>query len=196
MESSEIEQETAGIAVVDQCDKLTRSNFADILDEYESPLLCYVGKMVGYNSAESEDIVQESFIRLHKALKEEGCESVKSIKSWLYRVAHNLSIDLIRKRKRQRKHAEIIQNEEKSGGSLERDMLEGMVRREAGQKALHELKALHPEEQQVILLKTIQDLTLREIGDIMNLSIGKVSYRLNTGLKALAERLKEEGVFE
>jgi len=196
MESSEIEQKTSNDAVLDRCVKLTRSNFADILDEYESPLLCYVGKMVGYNSAESEDIVQEAFIRLHKVLKEEGCESIHSIKSWLYRVSHNLSIDLIRKRKRQRKHAELIQNEDKADMSLEQDMLENMVRREAGQKALQELKALHPEEQQVILLKTIQDLTLREIGEIMGLSLGKVSYRLNTGLKALAERLKEEGVFE
>ena len=62
------------------------------------------------------------------------------------------------------------------------------------QKALHELKSLHPEEQQVILLKTIQDLTLREIGEIMNLSIGKVAYRLNAGLKQLANQLKNEGI--
>jgi RNA polymerase sigma-70 factor, ECF subfamily len=196
MESSDISKDEALEVSVDRCEKLTRANFAALLDEYESPLLYYVGKMVGYNSAEAEDIVQESFIRLHKILKEEGCDSVKSIKSWLYRVVHNLAIDLIRKRKRHREHEENIQQEGAAGLDYEQDLLQSMVRREACQKALHELKSLHPEEQQVIMLKTVQDLTLREIGEIMNLSIGKVSYRLNSGLKALADRLKDEGVLE
>jgi len=195
MATSEVGQMTDEFGS-DMCVKLTRSNFAAILDEYESPLLGYVGKIVGHQSLECEDIVQEAFIRLHKTLKEEGCDAVRSIKSWLYRVAHNLSIDHLRKRQRHKEHAEKIQTEEGMDMNFEKDMLEGMVRREAGQKALSELKMLHHEEQQVIMLKTIQDLTLREIAEITGLTIGKVSYRLNNGLKELANRLKGEGILE
>ncbi len=54
---------------------------------------------------------------------------------------------------------------------------------------------LREDEQQIIMLKTIQNLKLREISEITGVSINNVAYRLNQGLKTLASRLREGGHF-
>ncbi|MBF0196939.1 MAG: RNA polymerase sigma factor [Planctomycetes bacterium] len=169
--------------------------FEGVIDRYETPLLRYVGRLIGYANPEKEDIIQETFIRYHKNLLESQEHPPREPKSWLYRVAHNLAMDEGRKVQRHRKHHEVIQTETKEEEQIEKDMLEGIIQRETGRQALDELKQLHEEEQQVILLKTIQDLKLREIAEVTGLTVNKVSYRLNQGLKHLASRLREGGHF-
>lgn len=169
------------------------ANFEAVIESFETPLLRYVGRLIGYDNPDSEDIVQETFIRLHKHLSESIDSAIETPKAWLYRVAHNLAMDIGRKSQRHRKHQEVIKSEEEEPVDL--STLEGMIQRETGQIALKELKMLDEEEQHIILLKTVQDLKLREISEITGLSINKVAYRLNQGLKTLALRLKEGGHF-
>lgn len=173
---------------------LSLETFEEVIDFFESPLLRYVGRFLGANSIDTEDVVQETFIKLHQLVCEKGAESITSLKAWLFRVAHNHAMDIGRKRQRNHQHRQRVQEESDETDALEKDMLENMVRREAGLVAMRELKNLHEEEQQVILLKTLQDLKLREISEVTGLSIGKVAYRLNQGLAALASRLKEGGL--
>ena len=47
---------------------------------------------------------------------------------------------------------------------------------------------------EVLLLKVIQGMTLREIGDVLGLTPGNVAYRVNQGLRELARRLKDAGI--
>src|SRR5919198_4849885 len=54
------------------------------------------------NEQDAEDVVQETFLRAYKQLQ--NFESRASFGTWLYRIAANYSLDLIRSRKRHQEH--------------------------------------------------------------------------------------------
>jgi RNA polymerase sigma-70 factor (ECF subfamily) len=68
-----------------------------LFDELRAPLFCYL-RRIGLSTEDSEEIVQETFLRLFKHLLEEGRE--ENLRGWAYRVAHNLAIDGYRRQRR------------------------------------------------------------------------------------------------
>ncbi len=74
------------------------------------------------------------------------------------------------------------------------DALGEMLRKESRQVALESLAKLAPDIRQVLLLKIIQGMSLRQVAEIVGVSLSTVNYRLNQGLTDLAGRLKRAGV--
>lgn len=177
--------------------------FAEVVERYQTPLLRYVGQILGPASVaqaandEAEDVVQDAFVRLHQQVQRHGASSIENVTTWLYRVAHNLAIDAGRRRSRQRQAKQAFQAETDTAGrppAVSQDVMDSLqelVRREAGQRALAELHRLPDQQKQVLLLKIIQGLTFREIAEASQMSIGSVAYHMNQGLATLARRLKD-----
>lgn len=168
-----------------------------VVAHYQGPLLRYVGQMLGRINHEAEDIVQEVFIRLHRQVAGHGPGSVKRLTTWLFRVAHNLTIDLLRRRSRRKSVPETsidpaVLSEEQAADEL--DALGEVLRREARQVALRELAQLNDQQRHVVLLKVIQGMTLRQVAEVVGISVSLVNYRLNRGLAELAQRLRKAGV--
>jgi len=171
-------------------------DFTAVVERYETPLLRDAGQMLGPDREAAEEAVQETFLRLHRQVRDHGEASVDNVASWLFRVAHNLSISVLRKRELGRKAQE--QTAGRHTGEMPAvepaDALDALVRKEMCRKALDELQALPPEFRQVVLLKVIQGFSFREIGEITGLSVSNVSYRLNRALGEMARRLKAAGL--
>ena len=74
------------------------------------------------------------------------------------------------------------------------DALGEMLRKESRQVALESLAKLAPDIRQVLLLKIIQGMSLRQVAEIVGVSLSTVNYRLNQGLAELAGQLKRAGV--
>jgi RNA polymerase sigma-70 factor (ECF subfamily) len=168
-----------------------------VVTHFQGPLLRYVGRMLDYRDHEIEDIVQETFIRLHRQVKARGPESIQHLSTWLFRVAHNQTLDVIRKRKC-RKHkpptSTLDQADAKEQIANDMDALGEMLRKESRQVALESLGKLAPDIRLVLLLKIIQGMSLRQVAEIVGVSLSTVNYRLNQGLTDLAGRLKRAGV--
>jgi RNA polymerase sigma-70 factor (ECF subfamily) len=138
--------------------------------------------------------VQEVFLRLHGQVEQHGSASIRSMKSWLYRVAHNRVMDLTRRTAAEQK-ATTAQEELTDSEQFDPvDGLADLVRKEAGDRAMSELQRLPEEEKHVILLKVVHGMKLKEISEITGLTTGNVDYRIKKGLKTLATRLKAGGV--
>ena len=168
-----------------------------VVAHYQTPLLRYVGRMLGRTDHETEDIVQETFIRLHHQVQGHGPQSIKSLTPWLFRVAHNQTLDVLRKRARKQRRpqnqteAEALAPQELAD---EMDALGEVLRQEARQVALRELAQLDEQQRQVLLLKVIQGMSLRQVAEVVGVSLSTVNYRLNQGLSELARRLRQAGV--
>ena len=165
---------TAGTDVVPQ----DPSDLMAVVADYQSPLLRYVGQMLGRIDHEAEDIVQEVFVRLHRQIAGHGSGSVKHLTTWLFRVAHNLTIDVLRQRKKRKCVPEatidpVVLLEEQAGDEL--DALDEVIRQEARQVALHELAQLDDQQRQVVLLKVIQEMTLRQVAEVVGISVSMVN---------------------
>ena len=176
---------------------LDASDLMAVVAHYQSPLLRYVGQMLGGTDHEAEDVVQEAFVRLHRQVAGHGSGSVKHLTTWLFRVAHNLTIDLLRRRSRRKRAPETAGNpavlsDEQAADEL--DALGEVLRQEARQVALRELAQLDGQQRQVVLLKVIQGMTLRQVAEVVGISVSMVNYRLNQGLTELSQRLRRTGV--
>jgi len=164
---------------------------------YQGPLLRYVGQLLGRTDIGTEDVVQETFIRLHRQVSSQGAKSVRHLNTWLFHVAHNLTLDLLRKKARQQ--GDALTSMDPAMGTQERasedlDAVGEAIRKEARQVALRELAQLDEPCRQVILLKVVQGMTLREVAEVVGVSISTVNARLNHGLTILAQRLRRAEV--
>ena len=165
--------------------------YAEIVELYKEKVyrICY--RMLG-NRHEAEDAAQEAFIRAYVNI--DTYNPAMKFSSWLYRIATNLSIDKLRKKK-----PDVYLDEEVSGAegltmysqlpaadASPEDTVETLELQETVQKAIQKL----PEKyRSVIVLKYIEDLSLQEISEIHDLPIGTVKTRIHRGREALRKHL-------
>ncbi len=166
--------------------------FAEIVEFYKDKVfqICY--RMLG-NRHEAEDIAQEAFIRAYVNIH--SYDLNKKFSTWLYRIATNLSIDRIRKKK-----PDYYLDAELAGSdgltmysqvaadvALPEDELETMELQELIQA---EILKLPDKYRSVIVLKYIEEFSLKEIGEILDLPVGTVKTRIHRGREALRNQLR------
>jgi RNA polymerase sigma-70 factor (ECF subfamily) len=176
---------------------LEADNLMAVVAHYQGPLLRYVDRMLGGADDQREDVVQETFIRLHRQVSTHGWDSIKHPATWLFRVAHNLTLDELRRRARRPGTVEISEESPVAVAeptAREMDAVGEAIRQEARQVVLRELARLDDSHRQVLLLKIVQGMTLRDVAEVVGMSLSAVNYRLNEGLGLLAQRLRKAGV--
>lgn len=110
----------------------------------------------------AEDITQETFIKAWQ--KSDKFDITKgSLKTWLYTIARNLLIDYLRKAKN---HTESINEFEeiKSAISIEKDAEQALLREEM----LKSLKSLNQSDEDLIIMRFINELEIKEMAQILN----------------------------
>ena len=155
------------------------------IDEFETPLLRYARQILRHQPDVAEDVVQETFIRLHHALTAE--KPIGKVRPWLYRVTHNLAIDTVRRSAKSQSLEATKSQPEPVTETVEDNT-------DAHAIALSELHSLPDEVRQVVLLKILESHTLQEVADVTGVPISTVNYRLAKGLRLLATALRKKGV--
>jgi len=169
---------------------LEQGHFCAIVKRYQGPLLRYVRGSLGEHDA--QDVVQEVFLRLHKAITDGGLRSAGGIATWLFRVAHNCAADVLRVKQKNQKASEaaVAQTARNDPAG---DGLDEAVHREDCRLVFQLLDQLPAQQRQVVLLKIEQGLSYRDIGQVTGLALGTVGYLMNQGLQRLARELKAAG---
>lgn len=162
---------------------------------HQSVLIRYAERMLPDRRYQAQDIVQEAFLRMRSALADG--KTIRASGAWLFRVVHNLTVDLNRRENRHCKLEETMLQQTAvptvtGQGPPAPDT--AFSRNDTHQFALRALEELPPNEKQILLLKLLQGMTLREISDMTGTKIGTVHYRLTCGLKKLSARFKAAGV--
>ena len=124
-------------------------------------------------------------------------DSIEHLTTWLFHVAHNLTMDVLRQRVRQQEADRVSADPATAAEELaaqELDAVGEVIRQEARQVVLRELTQLDDEYRQVVLLKVVQGMTFRQVAEVVGVSLTTVNSRLNQGLSILAQRLRRAGV--
>ncbi|WP_078415030.1 RNA polymerase sigma factor SigW [Priestia abyssalis] len=176
---------------IKQVKKGDQDAFAEVVEYYKDKVyqLCY--RMLG-NAHEAEDSAQEAFIRAYVNIH--TYDSTKKFSTWLYRIATNLCIDRIRKKKPDYYlDAEIsgtdglnMYSQIPADQKLPEDELEQLELQEHIQQ---EILKLPDKYRSVIVLKYVDELSLKEISDILDLPVGTVKTRIHRGREALRNKL-------
>lgn len=157
--------------------------FRQIVVATADRLVRLAARMLG-NAADAEDVVQESYVKAHRALSSGQFDGRSSVKTWLYRIVTHASIDAMRSRARRQTLAD---------SALE-PSLDGVASAEA-HVALAELAewlgALPPDQRAAIVLKAVEGMTTAEIAEVMETSEGAIEQRLVRARSTLRARRSE-----
>jgi RNA polymerase sigma-70 factor (ECF subfamily) len=166
-----------------------------VVAEYESALLNYAARILHYNRAAAQDVVQNVFIKLFRR-RDAGYDLASDLKSWLYRVTHNEAVDHIRRESRLR----LLHTRHQAAEAVEtRTPGAGLARRSHAERVevvLGLLTNLHPREQQVVLLRLQQGLSYEEISRVTGRSGGNVGNILHHAVRKLAQALRRGGALD
>ncbi|GGJ96003.1 ECF RNA polymerase sigma factor SigW [Lentibacillus kapialis] len=169
-----------------------QSAFEDIVFFYQNKIYQHCYRMLG-NKHEAEDIGQETFIRAYVNIH--SFDDKRKFSTWLYRIATNLTIDRIRKRKPDYfLDADIkgtdgldMYSQLATDSRLPEEEVEGM---ELQRYINQEIYALPPKYRSVIILRYLEEFSLQEISDILNIPLGTVKTRIHRGREALRKKLR------
>ena len=158
--------------------------FGEIVRRLEPRVAATVIGMLG-PGPDAEDIGQETFIRLYRALPEFRGDS--SLASYVTRIAINLCQDERRRRKRQSDVFTATARE-----AVDRVADPGTLRDRLAERDLvqHGLQELPTEYREVVVLRLIDGLSTRETAQILNLPEGTVTSRLARGQMRLRDILQ------
>jgi RNA polymerase sigma-70 factor (ECF subfamily) len=147
------------------------------------------------NSQDAEDVLQDAFARVYVRLKD--FEGVSAFYTWLYRIVVNLSIDLIRRRRRERRvdvESEPAREALRQGVELWPRLDEShpgaaAERRQLGERLSRAFSDLPEIHQAVLLLRELEGMSYEEIATTLSIKKGTVMSRLFHARKGLQQKL-------
>ncbi|MFQ5527993.1 MAG: sigma-70 family RNA polymerase sigma factor [Thermoanaerobaculia bacterium] len=176
--------------------KGSQEAYARLVAAYQRPLFSVIVRMVR-DPALAEDLTQESFVKAFRAL--ESFDTSRKFSSWLFTIAHNTTIDHVRRRQVSTVPLDGSNREDDDRGlahlavATDASPEEDMAHRELAGDLETALTRLRPEYAEVLVLRFQQDLSYEEIAEITCLPLGTVKTHLYRARKALAEALEKRG---
>lgn len=167
--------------------------FRELLNRYERPVFSLIYRMVR-NRTLAEDLSQEAFIRAFNAIG--SYNPGYKFSSWMFKIAHNLTIDHLRKRRLDTisihgsPHAVTADEQARTSLVLESpgERPDAYVENlELGSQIEAAIGRLRPEYRSVTLLRHVEGYSYQEIADILELPLGTVKtyiHRARLELKA------------
>lgn len=163
--------------------------YASLVRKYQEKILRLSVSLL-YNRTAAEDASQEIFIKAYRSLSEFKGES--SFSTWIYRIASNHCMDILRKESRRRSESweSLLERE----GEKIHDLFastpnaqSALENRDLVDKILQEI----PEKQRMILvLREVQGLTYEEIAQVEGSSVDAVKSRLKRARENLRDKLR------
>ena len=173
--------------------------FLALFEESRATIHAVAWRLVGPD--EAEDVVMETYLRAWKSVPSFTGRS--SVRTWLCRIAHNCSVDWLRKRRHVIQPQDVWDDDESGTGGGE-----GVQFADTRQRAPSEvmagdelqvaidsaLETVSPEHRVVLLLRFSDGLSYSEIAAATGVSIGTVMSRLFNGRRKLIKALANLGI--
>ena len=169
--------------------------FAELVRLYEKQVFALTTRMCR-NPEDAAEAAQEAFLSAWQGLRFFRGEA--SFSTWLYRLASNACVDLLRREGRHRAAAgaslddEEIKIDAVDPAPSPQDVAE---RRELREQVEAGLAALSAEHRQVLVLREMHQLSYDEISQVLSLDVGTVKSRISRGRRQLRKFLLESGNF-
>lgn len=156
--------------------------YEDVLDLYGNRLFktCY---LILKDEKEAEDVVQETYLRLFNNI--DKFKGKSSLYTWIYRIALNISKDKLRTSNDFFLLDEFLESDE----MVEQEVLD-IIDREVLRKELFNLDHIYKE---VLILFYFEELSIKEIMDILDEKEGTIKSRLSRGRILLREKIEKGG---
>ena len=182
-------------ALIEATKRGDEAAFAVIVSRYRSPITNYLYRFLN-DYEEAVDLAQETFVRVYFAIDRYHTEYAFS--TYIYRIATNLAISEIRKRKRrtmlsltglfQSDADDTTEFQPADDKALpDKDLIDD----EQGRVIARAIAKLPPKYRVPVILRDIEGKSYEEIASIMGLGLGTTKSRISRARGLLKERLKK-----
>lgn len=193
---SKIENEPSDSDLVERSQAGDMRSFDQLVTRYRGKVYAMIVNMI-HNEADAWDLAQDAFVKAWKALPR--FEARSNFYTWLYRIAHNVTYDWLRKRKVRGDGTEFddsirVDSIESAAPTAPKGVSrpdENVENTELRCRIESAISKLSPDHRAVILLKEVDGLKYQEIADTVGCSIGTVMSRLFYARKKLQMLLKD-----
>ncbi len=169
--------------------------YFELVRRYQRPLFGLVARMVR-DAALAEDLAQEIFVKAFRSL--DAYDPQRKFSSWLFKIAHNATIDQLRKRGLDTQPLET--GEEGEDEPLRTLADPGAVspaqrheRFEMAQALEAAMRRLRPDYREIVVLRFQEGLAYEEIAEATGLPLGTVKTHIHRARKELADILASLG---
>jgi RNA polymerase sigma-70 factor, ECF subfamily len=158
--------------------------FERLVKQHQNALYHFVYRYLGDRCA-AEDITQEVFLRVYRAAPR--FDPRARVSSWIFKIAYNLSMNELKRRNRARDLSP-------DAASLTRKCAleasaESMSRHELEEELAGALDDLSEDQRAALLLRVNQELSYREIGEVLGVSVQSVESLLFRARRRLKQNL-------
>jgi RNA polymerase sigma-70 factor, ECF subfamily len=171
--------------------------FRELVLRFERPVYSLIARMV-QDPATAEDLAQEAFVKAYRSLH--TYDASRKLSSWLFKIAHNTTIDHLRRHVPDTVSLEAPQDDEGRGGLaavLSDDSVENPAaaaeRRDMARSLERAISRLRPEYREAVVLFYLEGATYQEICDVTGLPLGTVKTNLHRARKELAAEMSALG---
>jgi RNA polymerase sigma-70 factor (ECF subfamily) len=170
------------------------SAFAEVVRRYRNPIVNYLYRFLN-DYEEAVDLAQETFVRVYFAI--DRYHRGYAFSTYIYRIATNLAISELRKRKRRRllSLTGLFQSDTEETTEFqprdERSLPDAELVDDEQSRVIARAIAALPEKYRVpIILRDVEGRSYEEIALIMELGLGTTKSRISRGRGLLKEKLK------
>ena len=173
--------------LVEQVRNGKREAFTELMRRYQQRIYWTARRIVG-DHAEADDVTQETFVKAFVNLGDFRGES--GFYTWLYRIAVNLSLNVVRKRQivEYLRESEII-NKFLPGGDDPHERLERIDVETSVERAV---AALPEKQKAVFVMRYYEQMSYEEIAEVLKTSVGGLKANYFHALKKVQEFLRHE----
>lgn len=166
--------------IIKRCKEGDKSAFEELITEYHPYVCKFLIKLCGDEDL-AEDLTQETFIKVIRNIDKFDIYGKAKFSTYIITLCKNCYIDYYRKQKKSMNDVEINDNL-----NLQYENIEGVVldKLEAETAAVYLSKL--PEEQEIVIkMKYIEGMTLKEIGEKLDLEPKTIKSRIHNGIVKL-----------
>lgn len=171
--------------------------FKTLLERHQSKIYSYIFSMVG-SADVANDIFQDTFTKVITKMDDTYNEQGKWI-AWVMRIAHNATIDYLRKQKR---FVDVNAKDDPDYDFYERipdtelGAQEGMEQGESHKSLMKHIASLPSEQREVVMLRHYYEMSFKEIADLTGVSINTALGRMRYALINLRKMFEQENAHE
>ena len=163
--------------------------FGELMIRYEAKLKRYGKKFLAGDAGAVEDAVQEAFMKAYRNIL--SFDASRKFSSWLYRIAHNEFINILKKKKRESLfvNVDVLFPHPAAKEQADQPAHDRMFKENINAC----LDELSPKYREVLVLYYFEELGYAEIADVLHIPVSTVGIRLKRGKEAVKDYCEKLG---